>query len=105
MPLFDVHQIANLVQQLGGNHQQAAQQLQNMQGQQVDPNQHSDMLQNMGIDPQQLQNGGYDQHINAQSDPGFQGYQAGDLSQQGGGGMGQDMGGAQSMAQGQQSNY
>ena len=37
----------------------------------------------MGVDPQQLQNGGYDQHLDDQNQPGFQGYQPGqDLSQQ-----------------------
>lgn len=78
---FDVHQILNLVKQLGGNHQQAAQQLSGMG--QLDPQQHADELQKVGIDPQQLQNGGYDQHLQAQNEPGFGGYQAGqDPSQQ-----------------------
>ncbi len=72
---FDPHQIANLVSQLGGNHQQAAQQLSG-QGQ-IDPQQHADQLQQMGVDPQQLQNGGYDQHLQAQNAPDFGGYQPG----------------------------
>lgn len=85
MPSFDLHSIANLVGQLGGNHQQAAQVLQNLGGQQVDPSdpQHADALQQLGVDPQQLQNGAYDQHLDNQNQPGFQGYQPGqDLSQQ-----------------------
>lgn len=85
MPGFDVHSIANLVGQLGGNHQQAAQALQNLGGQQIDPNdpQHANVLQQIGVDPQQLQNGAYDQHLDNQNQPGFQGYQPGqDLSQQ-----------------------
>lgn len=85
MPSFDLHSIANLVGQLGGNHQQAAQQLSGLGQQQIDPNdpQHANALQQMGVDPQQLQNGGYDQHLDDQNQPGFQGYQAGqDLGQQ-----------------------
>ncbi len=78
---FDLHQILNLVGQLGGNHQQAAQQLSGMS--QIDPQQHADQLQQVGIDPQQLQSGGYDQHLQAQNDPNFNGYQPGmDPSQQ-----------------------
>ena len=79
MGLFDPSQIANLVGQIGGNHQQAAQLLQGLagQGQQVDTSQHGDMLQQMGIDPQQLEQGGYQQHFDAQNQSGFQGYQAG----------------------------
>jgi len=79
MGLFDPHQIANLVGQLGGDHQQAAQQLQDLagQGQQVDTSAHGGMLQQMGIDPQQLDGGGYQQHLDQQSDPNFQGYQPG----------------------------
>lgn len=72
---FDPHQIMNLVGQLGGNHQQAAQQLQGLG--QVDPQQHAGMLDQLGVDPQQLQNGGYQQHLDAQQQPDFQGYQAG----------------------------
>jgi hypothetical protein len=72
---FDPQQIMNLVGQLGGDHQQAAQQLQGMD--QVDPQQHSDLLNQFGIDPQQLQNGGYQQHLDAQQHPTFQGYQQG----------------------------
>lgn len=76
---FDPHQIANLVGQLGGDHSQAAEKLQDLasQGQQVDPQQHSDLLQQVGVDPQQLQDGGYQNHFDAQNEPGFSGYQAG----------------------------
>jgi len=85
MPTFDMHNIANLVGQLGGNHQQAAQQLSSLGDQQIDPTdpQHASALKQMGVDPQQLQNGGYDQHLDDQEQPGFQGYQPGqDISQQ-----------------------
>ncbi len=108
---FDVHQIMNLVGQLGGNHQQAAQQLQGMG--QVDPQQHAGLLNNLGIDPQQLQNGGYQQHFDAQQQSGFNGYQPGQdyESQQpsfGGGGYdqqgGQD-GYDQQQQEGNQQNY
>ncbi len=58
---FDASQVLNLVGQLGGNHQQAAQQLQGMD--QVDPQQHGGLLNQIGVDPQQLQNGGYQQHL------------------------------------------
>lgn len=107
MPTFDPHSIANLVGQLGGNHQQAAKELANLSGQQIDPNdpQHADMLQQMGVDPQQLQSGAYQQHLDNQSQPGFQGYQPGqDLDQQapqfGGGQQGQ-----YNQGQGQQDQY
>jgi len=72
---FDASQVLNLVGQLGGNHQQAAQQLQGMD--QVDPQQHGGLLNQIGVDPQQLQNGGYQQHLDAQQQPGFNGYQQG----------------------------
>jgi len=72
---FDPSSIMNLVGQLGGDHQQAAQQLHGVD--QVDPQQHAGMLQQLGVDPQQLQNGGYQQHFDAQQQPGFQGYQSG----------------------------
>ncbi len=65
----------NLVGQLGGDHQQAAQQLQGMG--QVDSQQHAGMLNQFGVDPQQLENGGYQQHFDAQQQPGFAGYQSG----------------------------
>lgn len=111
MPTFDPHSIANLVGQLGGNHQQAAQTLSGMSGQQIDPSdpQHAQMLQQMGVDPQQLQNGDYQQHLDNQSQPGFQGYQPGqDLSQQsaqfdsGNGQQGQQGQGQDQYGQGQQ---
>ncbi len=72
---FDPSTIMNLVGQLGGDHQQAAQQLQGMG--QVDPEQHAGLLSGLGVDPQQLQNGGYQQHFDAQQQPGFGGYQPG----------------------------
>ncbi len=100
---FDASQVLNLVGQLGGDHQQAAQQLQGMD--QVDPQQHAGLLNQVGVDPQQLQNGGYQQHLDAQQQPGFNGYQQGqDYAQQqpsfGGGesrqgGDGQQQGGGQ----------
>jgi len=72
---FDPSTIMNLVGQLGGDHQQAAQQLQGMG--QVDPEQHAGLLSGLGVDPQQLQSGGYQQHFDAQQQPGFGGYQPG----------------------------
>ena len=72
---FDTHQILNLVGQLGGDHQQAAQQFSGTN--QIDPQQHAAQLQQFGVDPQQLSNGGYDQHLQAQNDPSFGGYQPG----------------------------
>ena len=78
---YDVSQILNLVGQLGGDHQEAAQQLQGMQ--QIDPQQHGGLLSQFGIDPQQLQSGGYQEHFDAQQQPGFSGYQEGqDYTQQ-----------------------
>lgn len=92
---FDPSTIMNLVGQLGGNHQQAAQQLHGMD--QVDPQQHAGMLQQLGVDPQQLQNGGYQQHLDAQQQPDFQGYQQGgnytDQNPSFGTGQGQQQGG------------
>ena len=72
---FDPSQVLNLVGQLGGDHQQAAQQLQGMD--QVDPQQHAGLLNQIGVDPQQLQNGGYQQHLDAQQQPVFNGLSAG----------------------------
>lgn len=34
------------------------------------------MLQQLGIDPQHLDRGGYQEHLDAQNQPGFQGYGA-----------------------------
>jgi hypothetical protein len=110
---FDPSQILNLVGQLGGNQQQAAQMLQNVTGQ-IDPNQHSGMLQQLGIDPQHLASGGYQQHFEAQNQSGYQGAgQSGGFGGQGGydqGGQqgygsqgGYDQGGQQGYDQGQ--NY
>ena len=83
MGLFDPQQIMNLVGQMGGNQQQAGQMLQGLMGsgQQVDTAQHGGMLQQLGIDPQQLDNGGYQQHFDNQAQGG--GYQQ-DQGQQGG---------------------
>ena len=76
----------------------------------MDPQQHAGLLSRFGIDPQQLQSGGYDQQFQQQAQPGFGGYQPGmdptmqqpDFDQQlgyggydpnqGGGGYGQDPG-------------
>jgi hypothetical protein len=116
MPTFDPHSIANLVGQLGGNHQQAAKALANLPDQQIDPSdpEHADMLQQMGVDPQQLQSGAYQQHLDNQNQPGFQGYQPGqDLTDQspqfnggsdpyGQGQQGQDQYGQDQYGQGQQ---
>lgn len=78
---FDPHTIMNLVGQLGGDHQQATQQLQGMD--QMGPQQHANLLSGLGVDPQQLASGGYQQHLDAQQQPGFQGYQpGGDYSDQ-----------------------
>ena len=101
MPGYDPSQIANLVGQLGGDHQQAAQKLQQMGGR-IDPQQHADTLRQMGIDPQKLQNGGYQQHLDAQEQPGFQGYQSGDLSGQMPQQFGAGQGGQGRMGQGAQ---
>jgi len=62
----------NLVGQLGGNNQRAGQMLQGLigQGQQVDTSQHAGMLQQLGIDPQHLDNGGYQQHFDNQAQQG-----------------------------------
>ena len=79
---FDVGQIIGLVKQLGGDHQQAAQQLQGVG--QVDPGEHAGLLSRLGIDPQRLQSGGYQQQFDAQQ-------QGQDHGQQQGG-YGQDQG-------------
>ena len=96
---FNPSSIMNLVGQLGGDHQQAAQQMQGMD--QIDPQQHAGLLNQFGVDSQQLQSGGYQQHFDAQQQPGFGGYQSGggnyadqqpsfDTSSQQGGGYGQE---------------
>ncbi len=74
--MFSPQSILNLIGQLGGNHQQAAQQMQGMglQNGQIDPNQHAGFLSRFGINPQQLQQGGYLQHFQAQRQGNFQGY-------------------------------
>jgi hypothetical protein len=101
---FDPHQIMNLVGQLGGDHQQAAQQLQGLD--QVDPQQHAGMLNQLGVDPQQLQSGGYQQHLDAQQEPDFQGYQpGGDYSSQQPSFSGQQGGGYEQGGQEQASGY
>ncbi|MBV9010504.1 MAG: hypothetical protein JO272_00405 [Pseudonocardiales bacterium] len=92
MGLFDPQQLINLVAQLGGDHQQAGRLLGGLlsQGGQVDTEQHGDLLQLLGIDPQHLDNGGYQQHLDNQNQPGFQNYQRQDDDQPGG--YGQDQG-------------
>ncbi len=90
---FDVGQIIGLVKQLGGDHQQAAQQLQGLG--QVDPGEHAGLLSRLGIDPQRLQSGGYQQQFDAQQQgQGGGGQQGGYGDQQGQqqGGYGQDQG-------------
>ena len=69
MPSFDIHQIANLVGQLGGDQQQAKQMLSKVGGL-IDPTdpQHAKMLQQLGVDPQALQSGAYKQHLES-ADP------------------------------------
>jgi hypothetical protein len=106
---FDLGQIVNLVGQLGGDHSQALQKLQGLGGQ-VDPQQHGGLLQELGIDPGRLAGGGYQQHLDAQQQPDFQGYDQGGFQQQGGysgqqGGY-QDQGGfGQGGYSGQQGGY
>ena len=109
MGLFDPQQIMNLVGQLGGNNQQAGQLLQGLmgQGQQVDTDQHAGMLQQLGIDPQHLDNGGYQQHLDNQGQQAGNGQGGFDPNQQGGfgqqqGGYDQQQGGYD---QGQQGGY
>jgi len=77
---FDVSQVLNLVGQLGGDHQQAA---------------------------QQLQNGGYQQHLDAQQQPGFNGYQQGQdyAQQQPSFGSGESRQGGYDQQQGGQGGY
>ena len=67
MPSFDIQQIANLVGQLGGDRMQAAQMLSKV-GHQIDPSdpQHAKVLQQLGVDPQALQSGGYARHLAGQ---------------------------------------
>ena len=68
MPSFDIHQIANLVEQLGGDQQQAKQMLSKVDGHHIDPSdpQHAKVLQQLGVDPQALQSGGYARHLEIQ---------------------------------------
>lgn len=65
MPSFDIHQIVNLVGKLGGDQQQAQQMLAKLDGHQIDPSdpQHAKVLQQLGVDPQALQNGSYARHL------------------------------------------
>lgn len=70
-----VHQVLNLVAQLGGDHARAAQELAGVD--EVDPAQHGELLTQFGIDPQQLENGGYSEHLEAQDLSSFAGYQPG----------------------------
>jgi len=106
MGLFDASQIVNLVGQLGGNHQQAGQMLSGLLGQggQVDTEQHGEVLQKLGVDPQHLDRGGYQQHLEDQNQPGFQNYEQ---SQGQGGGyeQSQGQGGGYEQSQGQGGGY
>jgi hypothetical protein len=81
--MFNASQIVNLVGQLGGDHQQAGQLLSGLMGQggQVDTGQHGQLLQQLGIDAQHLDQGGYQDHLDSQNEPGFEGY---DQQSQGG---------------------
>lgn len=80
MGLFDASQIVNLVGQLGGDHQQASKLLGGALGQggQVDTQQHGELLQQLGLSPQQLHEGGYQEHLDGQNHPDFQGYDQGE---------------------------
>lgn len=91
MGLFDVATITNLVGQLGGDHVQAGQILSGLLGQdgQLDTQQHGEVLQQLGIDPQHLERGGYQEHLDNQGSADFQGY---DQGQQGGYDQGQQDG-------------
>jgi hypothetical protein len=86
MGLFDASQIMNLVGQLGGDHQEAGQLLSSVLGQggAVDTDQHGGLLQQLGIDPQQLAQGGYQHHLDNQNAPDFQQQGADDDQSQGG---------------------
>ena len=91
----------NLVGQLGGDHEQAGQLLGGLLGQggQVDTEQHGGLLQQLGINPQQLDQGGYQQHLDNQNQPGNQG-QTGGYDQSQSGGYDQSQGGGYDQAQG-----
>jgi hypothetical protein len=60
---FKVSHIIELVKHLGGDHQKATQTLSGMDT--VDPAQpqHADLLNSVGVDPQQLANGNFDQQL------------------------------------------
>lgn len=90
MGLFDAATITNLVGQLGGDHEQAGQILSGLLGQscQVDTQQHGDVLQQLGVDPQHLEQGGYQDHLDNQNPPDFQNY---DQGQEGSFGQGQQV--------------
>jgi hypothetical protein len=91
MGLFDAGQIVNLVGQLGGDHQGIGQMLTGLigQGGQVDTEQHGDLLKQFGVDPDHLDQGRFQQHLDQQDHPDFQGYD----QQQGGGYGDQQQGG------------
>lgn len=59
MAQFDASQIIGLVSQMGGDHQAAGSLLRSVlgQGEQVDTDQHADLLHQLGIDPMQLATG------------------------------------------------
>jgi hypothetical protein len=65
MSSFDINQIADLVERLGGDKQQAKQMLAKVDGHRIDPSdpQHAKVLQQLGVDPQELQSGGYARHL------------------------------------------
>lgn len=68
MSSFDINQIADLVGQLGGNQQQATQMLAKIDGHKIDPSdpQHAKVLQQLGVDPEELRSGGYARHLQDQ---------------------------------------
>ena len=68
MSSFDIDQIAKLVERLCGNRQQTGQILAKLDGHRIDPSdpQHARLLQQFGVDPQELQSGGYARHLEGQ---------------------------------------
>ncbi len=102
--IFNPSSVVNLVGQLGGHHRQAARQLQGMN--QVDNQKHAGMLNLLGVDPRQLESGGYQQLFSAQQLPGFAGYQPGEGAyadqQPRFGTSGQQQGGGQEQGYGEQ---
>jgi hypothetical protein len=61
MATFSTDQVVSLIQSLGGNSQQAQQVLGQLDH--VDTDQHADLLNQLGVDPNQLASGGYQQQL------------------------------------------